>query len=196
VDADGMVEPVASGLREVAGGDGLDIAGFSFGGMLAGLLAAADPGLVGHVVMVGAPGLGLRADGLKLKDWRHLPDRAARDAIHRENMHALMLHDPQQIDDFSLALHAANLDRDRVRHRRLAGTDILARKLPLLRCRVDGIWGESDALYTGLMGELAALLRSMPTFGELVVLPGAGHWVAFEQAESFNGELLRLLAAP
>jgi len=193
VDADGMVEPMAAGLSQAVGGRGFDVAGFSFGSLLAVLIAAAHPGLIRHLVLAGAPALGLRADGLKLKDWRHLPDRESRDAIHRENMRILMLHDPGQIDDFSLGLHAANLDRDRVRQRRIARTDIMARTLPALQCRVDGIWGEFDQLYADRMGELAALLRSMPTFGELVVLEGAGHWVPFERPEAFNRELLRLL---
>jgi pimeloyl-ACP methyl ester carboxylesterase len=33
----------------------------------------------------------------------------------------------------------------------------------------------------------------MSTFGELVLLEGAGHWAPFERADGFNRELLRLL---
>ena len=196
VDADGMVEPVAEGLREVVGGRGVDVVGFSFGGMLAGLIAAAQPALVRHLVLAGAPALGMRAADLQLKVWRHLQAREARDQVHRDNMRVLMLHDPANIDDFSVRLHAANLARDRVRRRRMARTDILARTLPTLRCRVDGIWGQFDQLYAGKMGELRELLRRIPNFGELVLVLHAGHWVQFENAPSFNEELLRLLAAP
>lgn len=194
-DADGMVAPVAAGLRELVGDCACDVTGFSFGAMLAGLVAAADPGLVRHLVLVGAPAFGIRSGDLRLKEWRHLPQRAARDQVHRHNMRELMLHDAAAIDDFSVQLHAANLARDRMRQRRMARTDILARTLPTLRCRVDGIWGECDQLYAGKMEELAALLRRMPTFGELVLVPRAGHWVQYESAATFNADLLRLLAA-
>lgn len=192
-DADGMIEPVAAGLREVVGREGFDIAGFSFGGMLAGLIAAAHPALVRRLVLAGAPALGMRAQELRLKDWRHLEAPAAREQVHRENMRELMLHDPQAIDDFAVRLHAANLACDRMRQRRMAKTDILARTLPALRCRVHGIWGECDQLYAGHMEELADLLRAMPTFGELVLVPQAGHWVQYEDASAFNRALLRLL---
>jgi pimeloyl-ACP methyl ester carboxylesterase len=37
------------------------------------------------------------------------------------------------------------------------------------------------------------VLRTGPTFGELVLVPEAGHWVQYEAAEVFNRELLRLL---
>jgi pimeloyl-ACP methyl ester carboxylesterase len=193
-DADGMVEPVAAALRELAG-EGADVAGFSFGGMLAGMVAAAHPALVRRIVLAGAPALGVRADGLVLKDWRHLPDRAARDEVHRANMRVLMLHDPANIDDLSLRLHAANLDRDRMRRRRIARTDLLARTLPTFECRVDGIWGAFDQLYAGKMEELAALLRGVPNFRELVLVPDAGHWVQYENAGAFNAALIRLLNA-
>lgn len=196
VDADGMVEPVSAGLREVLGARAADVVGFSFGGMLAGLVAAAHPDLVRRIVLVGAPALGLRADGLRLKDWRHLQGRDAQDQVHRENMRMLMLHDVAAIDELAVRLHAANLARDRVRRRHLATTDLLARTLPTLGCRVDGLWGRFDRLYAGKLRELGELLRGMPTFGELVIVPQAGHWVQFENAAAFNGSLLRLLAVP
>lgn len=194
VDADGMVEPVAAGLRELLGGSGSDIVGFSFGGMLAGLIAAADPGLVRRLVLAGAPALGIPVPDLRLKEWRHLGDGPAREQVHRHNLRSLMLHDPAAIDGLAVGLHAANLARDRVRQRRLSRTDILARTLPALHCRVDGIWGEFDQLYAGSMDRLEGVLRRMPNFGELVRVPDAGHWVAYEGAARFNEALLRLLA--
>ncbi len=193
-DADGMVEPMAAGLREVVGHQGFDLAGFSFGGMLAGLTAATYPGLIGRLVIAGAPGLGMRANELNLKDWRHLEDNAARDEVHRHNIKTLLIHDTRNIDEFTVRLHAANMARDRMRRRRISRTDILARTLPTLECKVDGIWGEFDQIYAGLTGELNELLTRMPNFGELAIIPGAGHWVPYEQPELFNRELLRLLA--
>jgi pimeloyl-ACP methyl ester carboxylesterase len=142
---------------------------------------------------VGAPGLGLRDSRLKLYDWRHLATQAERDAVHRRNLGILMLHDPSAIDEATLRLHAHNLDRDRMRRRRLALTDILAKTVPALGCRVDAIYGEKDALYADTMPELQQLLRGWPNLGELVLIPGAGHWVQYEKPQEFDAQLLRIL---
>ncbi len=192
-DVDGMVEPLVAGLQEVVGQGDLQVVGFSLGGLASALVAAQQPSLVRHLVLAGAPGFGLRASELKLRDWRHLQTKQERDAVHRANIAVLLLHDPQGIDEDTVRLHAANMARDRLRHRRIARTDILARTLPTLRCPVDGIWGEFDQLYAGLMPDLQGLLSGFPNFGEFVVIPGAGHWVPYEAAAAFNKELLRLL---
>lgn len=81
--------------------------------------------------------------------WRHLDDEAQRDAVHRANLAALMLHDPQAIDATALALHKANVVRDRMKGRSLARTDALARALQQALCPVWAIYGEQDALYRG-----------------------------------------------
>jgi pimeloyl-ACP methyl ester carboxylesterase len=78
--------------------------------------------------------------------------------------------------------------------RRLALTDVLLSKLPLLACPVDAIYGEQDALYVEVLDRIEPALRRAPGFGELVILPGAGHWVQYEAPERFHAALLRLLA--
>jgi pimeloyl-ACP methyl ester carboxylesterase len=195
-DADAIVEPLAQGLRAMAGDAPCDVVGFSFGGLVGALTAAAQPARVRRLVLVGAPGLGLREIRLQLTSWRQQPDARGRDAAHRSNLAALMLHRPESIDDLAAALQAANVPRDRMQRRRLALTDILVRTLPAIGCRVDAIYGDHDALYRDKLPELAALLRAGPSFGELVLLAGGGHWVQYEEAQGFNRELLRLLATP
>ncbi|MGV3573296.1 MAG: alpha/beta fold hydrolase [Ramlibacter sp.] len=195
-DADAIVEPLAAGIRMLAGDGPVDVAGFSFGGLAGALMAAAQPGRVRRLLIVGAPGLGLRARRLPLTSWRQQPDAAGVAAAHRSNLATLMLHRPESIDDLAAALQAANVPRDRMHRRKLALTDILVRTLSAVRCRIDAIYGEQDALYADKLPELAALLREAPTFGELVLVPGAGHWVQYEDAQRFNREALRLLATP
>src|SRR5690242_9882520 len=65
-DADGVVPVLAEGLPYLLGMQPVDIAGFSFGGLCGGLLAAAHPELVRRLVLVGAPGFGLREKRLTL----------------------------------------------------------------------------------------------------------------------------------
>jgi 2-hydroxy-6-oxonona-2,4-dienedioate hydrolase len=198
-DADGVVPVLAEGLPYLLGMQAVDIVGFSFGGLSAGLLAAAHPELVRRLVLVGAPGFGLREKRLTLVAWQHLDDPHARESAHRRNLATLMLHRPESVDALAVAVQAANVPHDRMRRRKLAMTDILLRHLGRIECRVDAIYGEQDALYSGgLLDELEVLLRGAPRFGRIVRIPQAGHWVQFEAAAAFDAALLQLLgeAAP
>ena len=193
-DADAVAPEVAAGIRILLGDAPVDVAGFSFGGLVAALMTAAQPERVKRLVLLGAPGLGLRDKRLPLTSWRTLDDPAQRRAAHRSNLAALMLHAPEAIDELAVDLQAANVPRDRMHRRRLALTDILARTLPTLACPVDAIYGEKDALYCDVLPALREKIVAAPRFGELVLVPGAGHWVQYEAAGVVNVELLRLLA--
>ena len=193
-DADAVAPVIAHGIQLLLGDAPVDVAGFSFGGLVGALMAAAHPGRVRRLLLLGAPGLGLRDKRLPLTSWRTLQDPAERIAAHRSNLAALMLHKPEAIDDLAVALQAANVPRDRMHRRRLALTDIVARTLPTLACPVDAIYGEKDALYADVLPALREKISKAPRFGELVLVPGAGHWVQYEAAEVVNRELLRLLS--
>ena len=133
-DADAMVAPLHAGLQALLGAQPCDLVGFSFGGMVAGLLAAAYPEAVQRLVLVGAPAMGVVPERqFTLKGWRHLSTQEEQLQAHRYNLAALMLSDPAHIDDATLALHIHNVARDRLPRRRLAHTDILARSLPQAR---------------------------------------------------------------
>lgn len=193
-DADALPEPLEAGLRQIVGDAPVDLAGFSFGGLTAGLLAQAFPQRIGRLVVIGAPGLGLWGKRpLDLTPWRHLTDEAQRDAVHRANLAVLMLHDPAAIDDAALQLHKANVVRDRMKGRSLARTDALIRALRQAPCPVWAIYGEHDALYEGRMDEVRDVLRTARDFRGLTLIPGAGHWVQYEQAAAFNAALLAVL---
>ncbi len=175
----------------------VSVVGFSFGGMAGALWLSAYPQDAMQLVLVGAPGMGLTAkDRVPLKGWRHLPTPEAQEAVHRHNLMALMLHNPEALDDLALHLHAANVQRDRMPRRRLSSTDIVARTLPLVSARVSAIFGEHDALYRGRLPELA---KAMPTmaqhWGSWRVVSGAGHWVQYEAAEPFTSALKDVLRA-
>jgi pimeloyl-ACP methyl ester carboxylesterase len=193
-DADVVAPSLAQGLLQLLGDAPVDVAGFSFGGLVGALMAAGQPERVRRLIMIGAPGLGLRSKRLPLTSWREQPTREGQLAAHRSNLATLMLHRDEAIDDLAVALQAANVPRDRMHRRKLAMTDILLQTLPTIRCRIDAIYGEQDALYRDTLPELRARLTSAPTFRELAFVAGAGHWVQYEDAEAFHRELLRLLA--
>ena len=194
-DADAMVAPLHAGLQQLVQGQPVDLVGFSFGGMAAGLLLAAHPQLAQRLVLVGAPAMGVVPQRqVKLKAWRHLSDPQEQLQVHRHNLAALMLHDPQQVDGLALGLHVDNMQYDRMPRRRLSTTDILARSLPRIACPVHAIYGRHDALYLGYIDQLqAAYAAVVPDLRGMTLIDGAGHWVQFEQAEVFDAALLAAL---
>ena len=196
-DVDTMLEPLQQGLQQLLGQRAFDLAGFSFGGMTAGLLAAAHPGGVRQLVVVGAPAMWMSGGkAVRLLGWRHLENESAREAAHRHNLQALMLHDPAAIDADTLALHVQNVLRDRLPRRRLSQTDVLAQALTRLDCPVHAIYGEHDPLYRGRHAELEqALGQAAPRFMRLHWVADAGHWVQYERPERFDALLRACLEA-
>ncbi len=195
-DADALVEPLHAGLQALMGGQPVDLVGFSFGGMTAGLLLAAYPALAQRLVLVGAPAMGVVPKRqFALKAWRHLVDAQQQLAVHRYNLAALMLHDPQQIEGLALGLHVANMQYDRMPRRRLSGTDVLAQSLPRVTCPVHAIYGRHDALYREYIHELEGVYAAAACdFRGMALIEGAGHWVQFEQPQAFDAALLAALA--
>ena len=195
-DADVMHAPLQMGLQELVGDAAVDVVGFSFGCMVGGFLAQIYPSRVARLVIVGAPALGMvKRNTVPLKAWMHLKDPDAQTIQHRYNLTALMLFDPAGVDDDTLAMHIANVRRDRIPGRHLSYTDVLSKTLQRVRCPVWAIYGREDALYIGRLPELAAALQSAPTFQALELVDAAGHWVQYERADAFNTALQRVLAA-
>ncbi|MES2050477.1 MAG: alpha/beta fold hydrolase [Pseudomonadota bacterium] len=196
-DADSLSEYIEQGLQLLLGERSCDVAGFSFGGMVAGFLAAQFPARVARLILVGAPGMGIKPEQpVRLQAWRHLGPEL-QDAVHRSNLAALMLYKPEAITELALGLHVANVWRDRMPGRRLARTDVLAALLPGIRCPLYAIYGREDALYRGRMDGLVPVLQQAGDFRGLTFIEAAGHWAQFEQAGAFNEALLAVLdAAP
>ena len=193
-DADAVAPAVEHGLAELLGAQHCDLVGFSFGGLTAGLLAAAYPQRATRLVLVGAPAMGVSdAGAIVLRGWRHLDDAAAREAVHRHNLAVLMLHRPGAIDTLALALHSANVERDRMQRRRLARTEALKDALHQLRCPVWAIYGREDVLYSGRMDRLARAFAQVPTFQALTLIDDAGHWVQYERPAVFDAALAQVL---
>jgi 2-hydroxy-6-oxonona-2,4-dienedioate hydrolase len=195
-DADGVVEPLANGLRALWGEGPFEIVGFSFGSLAATLLATTQPALVARLLLVGAPVLPLaRGKGMALQSWSHLPTQAQRNKVHRHNLAAIMLHQPESIDDTALQVQAMNVPRDRMLRRKLVTTHAFSEALSRLQCPHAAIYGERDALYRADWSPVIALLRANPRCEGVELIPEAGHWVQYEAAPAFNAHLARWLAA-
>ena len=196
-DADVLPAWLERGLQTLVGDAPLPLVGFSLGGLVAGLWAKDVPARMARLVLVGSPGLSAeRLPPLDLRRWDALPAGEARDAVHRHNLLTLMLAQPASATPLAVALHAANVERDRLRRRRLMLTDALRPVLDGLRCPLHGLWGAQDVLYAHRLPLVEQALSRAPGFVSLELLPQAGHWVQFEAAEAFNAALARALSRP
>lgn len=181
------------GLRGVP----VDIAGFSFGGLVAAHAAALRPA-VRSLACIGVASHGQpRREMPAMQDWKAIDDPAERDARLRYNLSALMLHDPVRIDALALAIHRSACERTRFRSAGFARRPLLQPALDRLSARGVPVllaWGAHDV--TGDPAVVGPLLAPTGTHRRWAVLPGAGHWVQYENPEPLHALLRPWLDAP
>ena len=182
-DADGLVPYLAEILAHTFKDEGVDVLGFSFGGMTAGLVAAQYPQIIRQLILVGAPGLGLFSKELPMRGMTPSMDDTAQRQVHRHNLNAMMFAHSESVTEEVIDLQQANVGRDRLRRRRIARTDVMAQAQTRWACPVHGVWGELDALYRDTLPKVPVVLSSMASF---TVVPDAGHWVMYERPDAFH----------
>jgi 2-hydroxy-6-oxonona-2,4-dienedioate hydrolase len=194
-DVDALIEPLHAAWQLLQASEKVSFVGFSFGGMTAALWLAAYPEDAKNLILVGSPGLGIKASHrVPLKGWRHLATEELQVQAHRHNLLALMLHDEGKLDELAMTVHRLNVARDRMPRRRLSGTPIVADALPHIACPVHVIYGEWDALYNGCMSEVEKVFKNVtPHLASWQLVSGSGHWVQFEAPEAFQLALKKIL---
>jgi pimeloyl-ACP methyl ester carboxylesterase len=184
---------VRAGLTAVLGeGAPYDLAGFSFGALIAGHVAAEAGPELRSVTLVGAASLGLlrqRTDLVTVRD----KEGEARVAAHRHNLASLMFADPERIDDLALLVQDVNTRQSRFRSRGFAGSALLRDALAGVRAPVALVYGERDAIAWPEVEARFAALRSVQPDAWTGMIPGAGHWVSYEAAPAFDAMLLDML---
>jgi 2-hydroxy-6-oxonona-2,4-dienedioate hydrolase len=191
--AEGLAEIIADGLEAVFPRyAGLHLAGFSFGGVLGGHVAARLGDRVRAFTIVGSNGLGLVRQPTALQRLPAGASEAEALAVARHNVAALMIADPAKIDELAVYIQSRNAPRGRIKSRRFSRADTLARALPLVNARIDGIWGGRDATAYPHLDDRARALRNVQPGARFEVIPGAGHWVQYEAADQFNPLLAEL----
>jgi len=171
------------------------LTGFSFGAMVSGHLSTLMPERIERIVLVGAGGLkATRKPGPKLhKLLPEMPAQTLADEARR-NLEILMLHDPAKVDGVAIHMQILNTTRARTRSRDMGIAGALSTVLPHVRTPLTGIWGEFDSTTYPYIQERIDLFRALQPDFEMNVIPGAGHWVAYEAAEAFNAKLIEVLA--
>ena len=183
----GLADLVAAGIGARVGDVPYDLVGFSFGATVAGHVAARHGARVLSLTILGAGSLGLprRPTPLVSVRERQGEDRVA---AHRENLARLMIHDPARIDAEALAIQAWNSDHARYRSRNVVQPDSLRQALDGVRAPLSVIYGEHDAIVVPDLSGRIGFFRDRGV--EPLVIPGAGHWVAFEAPGPVNAALL------
>ena len=185
--AAGLAEIIVTGLDIVLPrGARPHMAGFSFGGVIGGVVAAQLGDRLEGFIVVGSNGLGLERSPTPLERVAAGAGEEQEFATHRYNLNQLMIADPAKIDELALYLQKTNHARARMRSRRFSRSGALIEALPQIKARLDGIWGERDATAYPHVDERARILRGVQPGARFAVVPGAGHWVQFEAAGRFN----------
>ena len=193
-DADTIHPFVSDGIALLTGSEPVQLVAFSFGTLVAGFIAAERPELVRQLHLVGLAGLGLTRPRLQLRALTPAMDPDEREAAVRGNMESLMVLHPATLDTTALSLHSANLQRDRLRRRRISRTPVSVGLMPRWTCPVHAIWGRGDILIQLDTPRLPDVLTGCD-LRQLTLIDDAGHWVQYERPEAFNEVLLRGLAA-
>lgn len=194
--ADVLAELVAAGLEIVLPPPAeLDIAGFSFGGIIGGLVAARLSGRVRTLVLLGPGGLAL--PGATPPPLVKIPGDAAPPGettrAHRENLGRLMIADRRAIDDLAVLVQMENVRRARFKSGAIPWSDVLLRALPSIRARITGIWGTRDAFVGSHLEARRRLLATVQPDLDFRSIEGAGHWLTHEAADQVNAALLDML---
>ena len=192
LDADTLFPHVLFGLHELLRKDEFDLVGFSFGGLVAALIAAERPVNLRRLVLVSVAAMGLFAENPVLRPMRGVTDPVERQEITRSNLNVLMLYKAAAVDDLALAVQGASASRERVKNRKLVLTDILLQLCQEWQCPAFGIWGRQDMLYRNQIESLMAMSASLG-MQDRVMMDDAGHWLQYEKADEFHQVLQTLL---
>jgi pimeloyl-ACP methyl ester carboxylesterase len=193
--ADGLADLVTSGVDALLPPPRpFDLAGFSFGGIIAGLLAARLALRVRTLVLLGTGGLALgRTPTRPLLRIRSgmAPDEIRH--VYRENLRTLMIASADKIDDLAVFLQIENLRRTRFRSGGIPESDSLLKTLPAIQARITSIWGSRDAFTGPHLEECRRILASGQRDPDFRVIEGAGHWTPYEAADQVNAILIDML---
>jgi len=195
--AEAIAEIVADGIAAIIGPEtGFDVVGFSFGCTMAACVGAQRPDLVRSVTIICAGGVapeGERGSQVPMEKVRHLEGRERRET-HRTNLGRLMIADPAKIDDLALEIQDWNTVRSRLKTPPISRNGTINRAIDRLRCPLNGMWGECDAPVNHKGPQRAAYLKALKPEADVRIVPGAGHWAAYEAHEFVNRTLLEMLA--
>ena len=193
VDADSITAIVSAGLATVIGTEApVHIAAFSFGGVIAGVLAARLGDRLRSLTLSGSGGFGPPNRGVAGVRVRGTTGEE-RLAAHRENLLRIMLAHPENVDALAMQIQDENAHLARLNSGAMWMSRAAADAMPLVRGHVHGVWGELEMENREMLDVRIELLRAVRPDAEMIVFPNVGHWAFYEAAEEFNATFLRIL---
>ena len=115
--------------------------------------------------------------------------------VHRDVLAMLMFGDASRIDELAVDVQAENVRQARFRSREFAATDEVRQGLAHIRIPVRAIWGEKDAVARPSVAAVFEVIREHHPELLTRIIPGAGHWVMYEQPEAYTEALQEMLEA-
>ncbi len=170
------------------------IVAFSFGCHVSALALLALGDYIRDFLIIGTAALGTERPPMGLPKERSTMTPDERNEIHRELLAMLMFHRAERIDDLAIELQAENVTKARFRSRVHASTNTVRRCLKQIPIRLRTIWGAHDVIAFPDVTTVLGILGEHHPELEAEIIPDAGHWVMFEQADAFNQALARMLA--
>ena len=173
------------------------LAGFSYGGRLAGEVAALAPERTASLVLLAPGGLGVGdAPWPELRRVSGQKDERQRLAAHRYNVEALMIHDPAKVDDLAVHIQDWNTRHSRFKMRHWSDEDRLGsleRVLPGVTAPIKGIFAAQDVMAAHNMQARVDMLKAFQPDADVRVLDGVGHWMQYEAPGRINALLVEML---
>jgi pimeloyl-ACP methyl ester carboxylesterase len=182
---------IAAGIEALLGPQTpYDIAGFSYGAMLAACTAAIHAPRVKTLTIVGPGALGLPRANVALEKVR---SRSGQDRIeaNRTNLGIFMLKRPARINEEAIAIQDYNTTAARFKSRGFAHTTALKDAIASLPAPIHVIWGDADVTAAPDIPTRIATIRTARPDARITLIPNAGHWVMWDAP----GELETALAA-
>jgi 2-hydroxy-6-oxonona-2,4-dienedioate hydrolase len=181
----GIAQAFAAGYAQLFAGTAVDVIAFSFGALVTCETAALRPGLIRRLILVGAASHGLPRHDIGLQPWKAIEDAQARYALHRDNLHRLMLAHPVD-DEGAVRLHVRAVEAGRFNSRRLAFSTRVRDLIGALQvAQLDAIYGEHDPTAGRDLAGLQALFEAARPGLRFRVVHDAGHWVPYERPQAF-----------
>ena len=201
ISLDAYVTTVVSAAMETCGPTAvLDVVGFSFGGFVAAGVAAVLENRVRRLSMIGPAGfeppVGRVLGRRRQKDAELVngSDRAeALRELHRHNLLALMLAEPNSVNDEAIAIQSDNQIRARFNNRQLSWSGRILNYCASVQCPVQLIYGDRDKTAYPSVEARVSRCRAVINSLRVDIIANAGHWAQYERADEVNRVLIDFL---
>lgn len=181
---EGLVAGVLEGLNQIFDSGPIHLAAFSFGSLVAVKLAH-QYSQIASLSLFGPTGHGAgQYQTMNFIDWQGVTDLQAYEKAMKHNMLALMLKNPDALDDLAYQTYVQSCERSRFRSRAISRGNTLFGDLDQFNGPTLFIWGQFDP--TGHPLEFKDQLLRGLSHRRLELIPAVGHWVQYEASEQVN----------